>query len=127
MLKFFGKARGKLYALSFGRKSEKRAARYMASKGYRIIETNYHCRFGEIDIIARSGDTLVFCEVKARSNRTFGTALEGITGAKIKRIRKTAEHYLMTKKLKNTDCRFDAVTVDTSGFGTVIEIMPNAF
>jgi len=125
--KIFGRIRDKLDMLRFGRTSEKRAARHMASKGYRIIEMNYRCRFGEIDIIARNGDTLVFCEVKARNSRTFGSPLEGITGAKIKRIRKTAEYYLMTKKLKNTDCRFDAVTVDRSGSGTVIEIIPNAF
>lgn len=123
----FGRVRNKLDRLRFGRKSEKRAARYMESKGYRIIEMNYRCRFGEIDIIARSSDILVFCEVKARSNRTFGTALEGITGAKVRKIRKTAEYYLMTKKLKNIDCRFDAVTVDQSGSKTVIEIIPNAF
>lgn len=127
MLKPFLKLKAKVDALRFGHKSEKLAARKMVASGYKIIETNYRCRAGEIDIIAREGDILVFCEVKARKSRSYGSPLEGITDAKIKKIRKAAEHYMKKKGLTQTDCRFDAITVEEKDSATVVEIIPNAF
>ena len=117
----------KLRALRYGRESEDRAARLLASRGYKLIERNFRCRHGEIDIIARQGRTLVFCEVKARGNRSFGTAMEGVTPAKMSKIRKTAEHYMQKKGLRDVDCRFDVVTIDGKGSGAAIDVVPNAF
>ncbi len=123
----FGRFRAKLEALRFGRESEKRAARFLVKNGYRILEKNYRCRQGEIDLVARHGDTLVFCEVKARSTASFGTPLAGVTGMKRQKIRKAAEHYLVKNRLKDVDCRFDVVAIDESGPETSIEITRNAF
>jgi putative endonuclease len=91
------------------------------------LETNYRCKKGEIDIVARQGKYLVFCEVKARRNKNYGSALEGITPSKIRKIRDTAEDYLTKKKLRGADCRFDVVTIDESKDGTKVELIPNAF
>ena len=123
----FDRISAKLKALSFGRESEKRAASFLKKNGYTIIDKNYSCRQGEIDLIASDGDTLVFCEVKARSSKAFGTPLEGITKAKAAKIRKSAEHYMLRKGIKNVDCRFDVVTIDESGPESSIEIIRNAF
>ena len=123
----FDKISAKLKALAFGRNSEKQAAGFLKKNGYTIIDKNYHCRQGEIDLIASDGDTLVFCEVKARSSKAFGTPLAGVTSAKAEKIRKTAEHYMHKKGITNVDCRFDVVTIDESGKKASIEIVKNAF
>lgn len=127
MLNPFGKLKGKLEALAFGQSSEKRAARFLVKHGYRIVEKNYRCLYGEIDLIARDGDTLVFCEVKARKSKTFGTPLEGVTKSKVEKIRKTAEHYLAKNGLTSVDCRFDVVAIDGAGEKATIEVVKNAF
>jgi putative endonuclease len=123
----FDKIGSKLKALKFGRSSEKRAAHFMEKNGYIIIEKNFRCRQGEIDLIARDGNTLVFCEVKARSTGSFGKPLSGVTDSKTKKIRKAAEQYRLKKRLENVDCRFDVVTIDESGDEPLIEIIRNAF
>ena len=123
----FDNISAKLKALTFGHDSEKRAAIFLKKNGYTIIDKNYRCQQGEIDLIASDGDTLVFCEVKARSSKAFGTPLEGVTAAKVEKIRKTAEHYMHKKGITNIDCRFDVVTIDESGRETAIELIRNAF
>ncbi len=121
------KIKEKFDALKFGRKGEKLAARLLRKKGYKILETNYRRPAGEIDLIARDGKTLVFCEVKSRRSRAFGSALESVTPSKIKRIRKTADDYIRRHGLNDIDCRFDVVTVEEGESGIEIEIIPNAF
>jgi putative endonuclease len=111
----------------FGKNAEKTAQKHLRSKGYTIIETNYRCKKGEIDIVAKCGNYLVFCEVKARRNKNYGTALEGVTESKIKKIRETAEDYLTKRNLRGADCRFDVVTLDETGNGLKVELIPNAF
>jgi putative endonuclease len=123
----FDKFSAKLKALAFGRDSEKRAATFLKKNGYTIIDKNYRCRQGEIDLIASDSDTLVFCEVKARSSKAFGTPLESVTEAKAEKIRKTAEHYMHKKGITNVDCRFDVVTIDESGKESSIKLIRNAF
>ncbi|MBI5179420.1 MAG: YraN family protein [Nitrospinae bacterium] len=113
--------------MAFGQKAEKLAEKHLRANGYTVIEGNYRCRDGEIDLIARDGGYLVFCEVKARRNRAYGTALEGVTPSKIRKIKKAAEHYLLKKKLSGVDCRFDIVTIDESSGGTKVELIKNAF
>ena len=124
---FFQKVKGKLASLAFGQKAEKLAQKHLRGNGYKIIDANYRCRDGEIDLIARHGVYLVFCEVKARRNRAYGTALEGVTPSKIRKIKKAAEHYLLKKNLTGIDCRFDIVTIDESPAGTKVELIKNAF
>ena len=95
---------------------------------YRLMAHSYHCRFGEIDLIAMDGKTLCFVEVKTRSNLSMGLPREYVNAAKQERIRKTALFYLSEKEL---DCpmRFDVAEVYQSGSGALerIEYIKNAF
>lgn len=97
-----------------GKFAENRAEKLLAAAGLRILERNYRCRHGEIDLIAQDDTTLVFVEVRSRSRRDFGTAAESITSAKQRRIIAAAKHYLATLP-RMPACRFDAVTLDQGG------------
>lgn len=125
MLDLFRKFKQK--ALAYGKSAEKTAVAHLRKNGYKIIETNYRCKQGEIDIVARHGNFLVFCEVKARRNKNYGTALEGVTPSKIRKIRLAAEDYRTRKHLRDVDCRFDVLTIDETEDGPKIELIPNAF
>ena len=96
---------------SIGLEYESKAETYLLSKGYQILEKNYRCRFGEIDIIAKAKDqTIVFVEVKARSNAKYGTSYEALTPAKCQKIRKTSNFYILDKKLNwNQSYRYDVI------------------
>ena len=93
-----------------GRFGEERAARFLRLRGYRIVETNYACRSGEIDLIARRGRYIVFVEVKLRKNAEHGEAREFVTFSKQRRVISAAELWLM-----KTGCelqpRFDVIEV----------------
>lgn len=104
-----------------GARAEEQAARHLAAHGLKVLERNYRCRSGEIDLICRDGDTLVFVEVRLRSHRGFGGAAASITPAKQRRITLAAQHYLAGKPLPA--CRFDAVLLD----GESIDWIRNAF
>ena len=97
----------------FGEEGEDFAVDLLKSKGYEIIERNYHFGKGEIDIIALDPETnyTVFVEVKSRKNLEFGEPEYGITKNKIRQLKKMAELYLYDKNIKELDCRFDVVTV----------------
>lgn len=100
------------------------AARWYASRGYDIIERNWRCVEGEIDLIVRDGGVLVFCEVKTRSSDRFGTGLEAVTIAKQKRLRVLAAKWLREHTvLGMSSVRFDVASV-MRGEITVVE---NAF
>lgn len=92
-----------------GQIAERRSLNYLKKQGLRLIQRNYHCRYGEIDLIMSEAETLVFVEVRYRSSQQFGGAVTSITSSKITKLRNTAEHYLMTNKLSEIDCRFDMV------------------
>jgi len=94
-----------------GAAAEALAASYLATRGLTIVQRNYRCRGGEIDLIARDGEVLVFVEVRLRRNRAFGTAAESITAAKRRRLRLAARHYL-ARLGREPPCRFDAVLLD---------------
>ncbi len=94
-----------------GKEAEARAARYLQTRGLRLLARNWRCRFGEIDLILREGDTLVFVEVRARGHGGFGSAAESITAAKRERLRRTAAVYLARSGHRGA-CRFDAVLID---------------
>lgn len=111
---------------SFG---ENKAAQYLRRHGYKIVTSNYSCRFGEIDIIASRKDYIVFVEVKLRKNSNFAEAREFVTYSKQQRILKTAQLWLSVN-----DCqlqpRFDVIEVyaPRGAFGTVsINHIENAF
>ncbi len=87
------------------------ASDFLKKLGYKIITKNFHSRFGEVDIIASRGRTIVFVEVKLRYNNSFGTPLESITRSKLEKIKKTALFYLTLNNKADSDFRFDAVEI----------------
>ena len=93
-----------------GELAEGRAVEFLSRKGYQIIARSYRWRGGEIDLIARDGDFLVFVEVKARSNINFGLPEEAITEAKKQKLITTAQRYIMQHK-PELDMRFDVVAI----------------
>ena len=99
-----------------GISGESIAARYLEQNGYEIIERNWYCRWGEIDIIARSPDgILVFAEVKScGESGKFGDPLEWITSSKIRKIIKSTRQFLFENEIDDTPVRFDVLTVDLS-------------
>jgi len=109
-----------------GIKGENLAVRHLVKKGFQIIERNFRCRMGEIDIIARDGDYLVFVEVRTRSRREYGLALESISRAKINKLRQLAGYYLARHPQERLFTRFDVVAVDWSA-GEEITHIENAF
>jgi putative endonuclease len=96
-----------------GKDAEARAAQYLQAQGLQIVERNYRCRYGEVDLIARDGQTLVFVEVRARSSNAFGGAAASITTAKQKKLTRTALHYLAGAG-NTPQCRFDAVLLSNN-------------
>lgn len=103
---------------------EKQAGEYLIQQGYKIVEYNFYCRSGEIDIIARDGEYLVFVEVKYRKNEKNGIPLEAVNKKKQKVISKVASYYCMVHGYgENTPCRFDVVAI----FGDEISLVKNAF
>jgi len=106
-----------------GEQGEAQAAEFLRSKGLTIAARNYTCRFGEIDLIARDGDVIVFVEVRSRAGNAFGGAAASITAAKQAKLLKTACHYLATLQ-PTPPCRFDAVLL--TGDPPHIEWLRNA-
>jgi len=95
-----------------GKRGEDIAVKFLTDKGFEILETNFYAsRYGEIDIIAKHKDTLVFIEVKARSTNDFGHPLESITPVKIQKMQKAVSFYLTEKKPKMKNYRMDAVAI----------------
>lgn len=95
--------------------AENFAADLLQSKGYKIIERNFHSKFGEIDIIACEGSTLVFVEVKARWSPKFGAPEEAVTQQKIYKIKKTADYYCLINYIKDRKMRIDVVAMEMGG------------
>jgi len=110
-----------------GRSGEDIALNYLQKQGYKIIERNYRCRYGEIDLIARDGKTLVFVEVKSRRSTAFGAPEEAVGTAKQKKISTVALWYLEEKNIHNRDARFDVVSVMSTGQEQKVELIRDAF
>jgi putative endonuclease len=96
-----------------GAQAEQLAALYLQQQGLKLIQANYHCRFGEIDLIMQDGDTHVFVEVRLRSSAAFGGAAASIDARKQAKLLKTAQFYLSTFK-RMPPCRFDAVLMQST-------------
>ena len=94
-----------------GKAAENAAARFLAGQGLRLVERNWRCKMGEIDLIVRDGGTLVFVEVRARSGMGFGGAAASITAGKQSRIIRSAQLYLSALR-SHPACRFDVVLLD---------------
>ena len=100
------------------------AAHAMENEGYRILERNFSCKTGEIDIIAREKEYLVFCEVKYRKTKGAGDPTEAVNYRKQRKICMTASYYMMCKNLKDdVPVRFDVVSI----LGDEVRIIRNAF
>ena len=89
---------------------EEQAARYLMLRGYRILERNYHSRYGEIDIIAARGGFVVFVEVKLRKSDRYGAAAEAVTAAKQEKVRTTAILWLQARECRQQP-RFDVMEI----------------
>lgn len=102
---------------------EQAAGYYLEKQGYEILARNYRCRFGEIDLIGKDGEYLVFCEVKYRKNPGKGSPLDAVDRKKQKKIIQCAQYYLLEHELWGIPCRFDVIGIEDS---RIIQIR-NAF
>ena len=111
-----------------GLEAEKLAATFLANQGLKLLAQNYHCRFGEIDLVMMDVKTLVFVEVKLRSSNQFGGAAASITPQKQQKLILTAQHFLQqyVKNQSQTACRFDAILMNKADINS-IEWIRNAF
>src|SRR5919204_2893335 len=112
---------------ALGVSGEDLACAELRRRGYAILERRYRTKFGEIDIIAREGPTIVFVEVKARLTDDFGGAAAAVTGWKQRRIAQMAVDYLSRRHLHECPCRFDVVAIDFDAAEPRVIVYPNAF
>jgi putative endonuclease len=112
-----------------GKSGENYACLELERRGYAILDRRYRTRVGEIDVVARDGETLVFIEVKARRSPRFGLPAEAVGAQKRDKLMQMASWYILAKRLSNERCRFDVVSV-TFGAGErlpKIEVIKGAF
>lgn len=113
--------------LKLGRLGESLALEKIKRLGYKCVEKNYRCSLGEIDLIAKDGDYLVFIEIKTRRGRTLGYAKEAVTTRKIRQISKAALAYMKANNCCDVKSRFDVVAVSITGGREEIEVIKDAF
>ena len=106
-----------------GRSNEARAVAFLIDRGYAIVERNWRCKVGELDLIARDGDTLAFVEIRSRADASRGTALETVRSAKQRKLAQVAAAYLAAKRPRARACRFDVVGIT----GAEIVLVKDAF
>ena len=106
-----------------GRAGESMAEEYLAVRGYNILEKNYRNRFGEIDIIAKDGNTFVFIEVKTRNTSLHGLPADAVDIRKQGRIGRVALYYITVKKIGDHPCRFDVLSISDDR----VELIKDAF
>lgn len=107
-----------------GKRYEDKARIYLENNGYKIIESNFSCKIGEIDLIGKNEDYICFIEVKYRDSDSLAKGFYAVDKAKQKKIYKVAQVYLLYNRLnQNTPCRFDVVSID----GNEITLIKNAF
>lgn len=108
---------------ALGAHGEGRAARWYEARGYTVLDRNWRCREGELDLVLARGRTVVFCEVKTRSSTAYGTPAEAVTRTKQLRIRRLAMRWLDEHAARAGSLRFDVACV----LGTSVEIIESAF
>ncbi|MCH2190906.1 MAG: YraN family protein [Gammaproteobacteria bacterium] len=109
-----------------GNRAEKLAARYLSTQGVKIIERNYRCKLGEIDLIGLDGDCLVFIEVRYRKHCDFGTPADTVDINKQVKLKKAAKHYLLKQRAFQYPARFDVIGLSGSLFNARLEWIKNA-
>ena len=112
---------------ALGKSGEDLAALELERRGYAILARRYRTHRGEIDIVARDGETIVFIEVKARLSAEFGRAAEAVTWRKQRRLVRMAAEYLARYRLANHPCRFDVVAIDGQPPHGTVTIIKSAF
>ncbi len=113
---------------TFGQRGEALVCEKLKKQNCQILATNYHSRFGEIDIVARDGEEIVFVEVKSRRTDEYGSPQESMTPAKWKKMTTTAQSYLLQTRQEYDPYRFDLFTVEMDKAGIVrIEQFKNIF
>jgi putative endonuclease len=106
-----------------GRAGEAAARRFVTNDlGYKIAETNFRTREGEINIVASDGELLIFIEVKTRTNRKFGSGIEQVSRSKAERLQLTAQRYLADNDRESSDWRIDLLSVEMDRSGRVLNI-----
>jgi len=114
--------------IALGAEGEERVIAYLREKGLTIVERNFRCPLGEIDIIAQHSRLLVFVEVRTRTSTRFGSPLESVDARKQRRLSRLAQYYLKVKGEGERSARFDVVGVTKTESGDwVIEWVPDAF
>lgn len=116
-----------IHQSTIGREGEALAAAYLKKKGYRIIEQNYRCQLGEIDIVAVDRKTLCFVEVKTRSSDDYDRPQVAVHKQKQHKLSRVALWFLKEKRLENVSARFDVVAVRRRGDLNEVEHFENAF
>ncbi|MBW7887659.1 MAG: YraN family protein [Bacteroidetes bacterium] len=112
---------------AIGKNWEETAEQFLRAKGFEIIERNYVYNHGEIDLIAKENEEIVFIEVKFRNNARFGLPEEFVTPKKQERIRRTAEGFAAERNITNISCRFDVVSIHMEKGKPTITHLRNAF
>ncbi len=113
--------------LSLGKKGEELAVIQLKALKYKVLQRNFKCPLGEIDIIARDKNTLVFVEVKTRATKDFGGPAAAVNERKQRQLSKVALTYLNQKRLTNVPARFDVVAIEFIPPSPQIEVIRNAF
>jgi putative endonuclease len=113
---------------ALGSKGEDLAVQYLKRRGFKVIERNYHCSAGEIDLIAREKNTLVFVEIKARSSSDYGLPQDAVDRFKQKKLIEVARTYMAERHLtEDIAARFDVVAIHLTPAGPDIEVIRDAF
>ncbi len=116
-----------MHKKELGKKGEELAIRFLKRQGYSILQRNYVCKMGEMDIIAKEKDTLVFIEVKTRTSNTFGPPQSAVHQKKQEQLSKVALTFLKEKRLEAVKARFDVVAILLREKGEEIDLIKDAF
>jgi putative endonuclease len=113
---------------ALGRRGEDLVARWYEAAGYTVLDRNWRCRDGELDLVLRRGRTVVFCEVKTRRSTRFGAPVEAVTAAKQRKLRTLAMQWLGAAGGQGGDLRFDVASVMVRRDGdAVIDVLEGVF
>jgi len=110
-----------------GKIGEEICARYLKNKGYKILQRNYRCQIGEVDIIAFYKKAYIFVEVKTRTSKKFGLPFESVDKRKQRKVKNVALFYLKNQNIKDFNCRFDVFSVIMENNDFTVDHIKNAF
>lgn len=111
-----------------GKEMEDLACQYLTTRGLRLLTRNFYCRLGEIDLVMRDDNMIIFVEVRFRRNAAYGSSAESVTVSKQTKLIKTATYYLqMNRLIESSSCRFDVIAIMLKNNKPEIEWIKNAF